>query len=50
MIIIQWREHYSGEFMKGTFNTGLHADAFKPIHFKAGMVIDTTKIYRLIQV
>ena len=32
---------------KEHFNIGLYSDAYEPIYFKLGMMIDTTKLYRL---
>ena len=41
-IIIQGRELYIGGFLKYTFNIGFCSDAYVPISFKYGMMVNTT--------
>ena len=47
MINIQARELYLSAFIKlteCTFNTGLQWDAWEPLCYKLGMLLDTTKL------
>ena len=46
-INIHGRELNFGDF-ENMFKIGLRLDAYKPISFKLGMMIDTTKLYILI--
>ena len=46
---IQGREPYLPEFVGGkTFNIGWYSDIYRPISFKLGMIVETTKLYVLI--
>ena len=44
-INIQGRELYFHDLVKCTFDIILHSDTYKPISFKHGMVLDTTKLH-----
>ena len=48
MIIIQERELKFGDFKENTFKTGLRLDAYEPISFRFSMMIDMTKLHKLI--
>ena len=49
-ISVQWRELYVCNFIKYTFNIGLHQDTCEPICFKLGMMLGTTKLFRMIPI
>ena len=49
-ICIQRRELYSRDCVKYIFNTGLRGDTCEQICFRLGMMLDTTKLYRMIPV
>ena len=47
---IQGREHYLHDFVENNFNVGFYLNIDRPIPFKFGMMIVTTKFYILISV
>ena len=50
MISVQGREPYLGNYIEYSFNFVLCFDAYEPISFKLGMMIDMTSLYCLIPV
>ena len=48
MIDILGRELNLPDFVKYTFNIGLHLDAYEPISFKLGLLIDSVELNRSI--
>ena len=47
---IQERELYLGDFIENPCNIGIHVDAYEPVSFKLGIVLDTTIFHCLILV
>ena len=50
VISVQGRELYSADFVRYTLNIDLHSEAYQPISFKLGLMIDTSKLDILIPV
>ena len=48
MITVQGIGIYSGDSLKNIVNNGLRSDAYEPISFKFGLMVDVTNLYILI--
>ena len=42
---IQWRELHAYESIKKNLNVGYYSDIYRPVCFKLGMMIETTRLY-----